>query len=63
VNKQIGLNSIDYIPNHVAISAKCDLPTSRFAKMSKELRGSSVMTWADEMSFFFGGKLKLFTTL
>jgi len=61
VSKQIGLNSIDYIPNHVTISAKCDLPTSRFDKMSKELRGSSVMTWADEMSFFFGGKSKSFT--
>ncbi|KAH7159502.1 hypothetical protein B0J13DRAFT_642857, partial [Dactylonectria estremocensis] len=37
VNQQIGLNSIDYIPKHVAITAKCDLPTSRFLKMSKEL--------------------------
>ncbi|KAH7109200.1 hypothetical protein EDB81DRAFT_821893 [Dactylonectria macrodidyma] len=54
VNKQIGLNSIDYIPRHVAITAKCDLPTSRFLKMSKELVGGPVMTWADKKSFFFG---------
>ncbi|KAH7143479.1 hypothetical protein EDB81DRAFT_934731 [Dactylonectria macrodidyma] len=54
VNKQVGLNTIDFIPKHVAITAKCDLPTSRFLKMSKELVGGPVMTWADKKSFFFG---------
>ncbi|KAL6414165.1 FAD binding domain-containing protein [Ilyonectria robusta] len=54
VNEQVGLNSIDYIPKHVAITAKCDLPTSRFVKMSKNLVGGPIMTWADQKSFFFG---------
>lgn len=30
--------------------------------MSKELRGAPIMTWADEMSYFFGGKLALVVT-
>lgn len=30
--------------------------------MSKELRGAPIMTWADEMSYFFGGKLVLVVT-
>ncbi|GAM35133.1 hypothetical protein TCE0_017r03212 [Talaromyces pinophilus] len=38
VNKQVGLDSIHPIKKHIAFAAKCDLPTARFSKMSKELR-------------------------
>ena len=55
INQQIGLDNIRPIERHVALAAKCELPTERFLKMSQELSGGPVMTWADEMSFFFGG--------
>ncbi|KAI5917497.1 hypothetical protein F4810DRAFT_696167 [Camillea tinctor] len=54
VNAQVGLNSIKPIKQHVALAAKCDLPTERFSRMSKSLFGGPIMTWADGMSFFFG---------
>jgi 2-polyprenyl-6-methoxyphenol hydroxylase-like FAD-dependent oxidoreductase len=58
INQQIGLDNIRSIKRHVAFAAKCQLPTERFLKMSPELSRGPVMTWADEMSFFFGGKRK-----
>jgi hypothetical protein len=54
---QVGLDSIRPIPKQISIAAKCELPTERFLKMNQELLGGPIMTWADEMSFFFGGQL------
>jgi flavin-dependent dehydrogenase len=55
INQQVGLDNLRPIERHVAFAAKCELPTECFLKMSQELMGGPVMTWADEMSFFFGG--------
>ncbi|GKT51446.1 ZEB2-regulated ABC transporter 1 [Colletotrichum spaethianum] len=54
VNRLIGLNSLDYIPKHVTIAAKCGLPAKRFLSMSKELVGAPIMCWADNKHMFFG---------
>ncbi|KAF4869150.1 Zeaxanthin epoxidase [Colletotrichum siamense] len=54
VNKLVGLESLDYIPRHVTLAAKCSLPVKRFATMSKELLGGPVMCWADNRHIFFG---------
>lgn len=56
VNKLVGLESLDYIPRHVTLAAKCSLPVKRFATMSKELVGGPVMCWADNRHVVFGGK-------
>ncbi|KAJ0267925.1 hypothetical protein COL940_013896 [Colletotrichum noveboracense] len=54
VNKLVGLASLDYIPRHVTLAAKCSLPVKRFATMSKELVGGPVMCWAENRHVFFG---------
>lgn len=56
VNKIVGLNSLDYIPKHVTMAAKCSLPIERFASMSRALVGGPVMCWADNKHIFFGGR-------
>ncbi|KAF3802789.1 hypothetical protein GCG54_00014025 [Colletotrichum gloeosporioides] len=53
VNKLVGVQSLDCIPRHVALAAKCSLPVKRFATMSKELVGGLVMGWADNRHVFF----------